>query len=84
MITADNLAELLSAVPGAEPRLTNSRYTQIPGVSQERVCHVRECAKHMQVGMRSISVPWNNRSSDGKDLHFCLAHQGGPRRGSDI
>lgn len=28
MITTDNLAEWLSTVPGAEPRLTNGKYTR--------------------------------------------------------
>lgn len=64
MITTDNLAELLSAVPGAEPRLTNSRYTHrflgflriVCGmcVSVQNTCR-QACAVSLYLGIDSVT-----------------------------
>lgn len=71
MITTDNLAELLSTVPGAEPRHTHWQvHTRIPRGSQDSVWHGCQCGRHMQADLCGGSV-LQKKFREGKD--FCTS-----------
>lgn len=88
MITMDNLAELLSAVPGAEPRLTNSRYTHrflgflrsVCGmcVSVQNTCR-QACAVSLYLRIDSVTgktctSAWLIREGLAREVTFDLGH----------